>query len=526
MTLPFLEKKKFILVIGDDGAILSLIDQNKVEKRLFALSAALSDRREFHSLLTKYPTIPIYVMLDTMEQSYTKQTLPAVGSMAIGKLVKKRLDRDFAASDIKGAIHLGRDETGRKDWIYMFASAPITPSIAEWIDYIALLENKFTGIYMLPIEMENFVKNFRKTAAFEKKEVPQWQFLLTNNKTGGFRQIILHHGKVIFTRLIRPGKDVMPDIVAGNIEQEILNTIDYMRRLSFSDEDDIEIIAIVSSELKKSLTNTKIRNQAINIFTPFETANALGLKDVVGNEDKFADLVIAANFANSNAILKLESPKMSKVNALLTFNVLSTTAMMAIAPIMMLYMGYITFEIIRTNSAIGKLEDEKAGIERKWKDARKTDEYSIDDSNKIADAISLHKKLAKTISPLDLIAKSCATERNYALTKSLTWTYDKQQAVAVGQEPPKQIEKAVLNFDFLGAGQSPEELFKNFDIFRAGLKKELAGYKVEITDLPDTITFDDKTKLIPIQVKIEADETAAAAAATATPPAATPPVNN
>jgi hypothetical protein len=494
-VLPFLEKKKFILIIGDDGAILALVNKTKVEKRLFAVSPSLSDRREFNELLKKYPKVPIFVLLDTMEQSYTKQTLPAVGALAIGKLVKKRLDRDFAASDIKGAIALGRDEAGRRDWMYMFASAPVTPVIADWMAYVSSLDNKFTGIYMLPVEMESFVRSFNKKAdPKDKKSVaPPWQFLVTHNKTGGFRQIILQNGKVIFTRLIRPGKDVVPDIVAGNIEQEILNTVDYMRRLSFGDEDELEVIAIVSAEIKRSMANIKIRGKEVNIYTPFDAANELGLKDVISPEDKFADLVLAVNFANSRAILKLEDPAMKMVNTLIAVNMLSTLAMIAIMPVFAIYILYLIFSIISGSQSVKEEENKKATIEKNWKDARQSDVYSIDDSNKIADVATLHKKLIVTSSPLDVVVKAAVSQRDYALTKSFTWSFDKE----------KKKENALFNMEFSNTGASPEELFKNYDTFRANVKKELDGYTVDVSELPQTITFEDKSKVIPVQIKID-----------------------
>jgi hypothetical protein len=519
VSLALLEKKKFILIVGDDGAILTLVDKTKVEKRLFALSASLTDRREFNALITKYPNVPIYLLLDTMEQSYTKQTLPAVGSLAIGKLVKKRLDRDFAASDIKGALLVGKDDSGRRDWIYMFASAPVTPAIAEWIEYVASLENKFTGIYMLPIEMENFVKKFQKAAFPDRKDHPSWHFLLTSNKTGGFRQVILQNDKVIFTRLIRPGKDVVPDIVAGNIEQEILNTIDYMRRLGFGEEDTMQITAIVSAELKRSLTNTKIRGKEISLFTPVEAATTLGMKDIIGNEDKFSDIVLATSFANSSAILKLEDPRMQMANLFISVSTFSTVGMVAIVPIFMIYIGYMVFHIISVSSDIKKVEDDKANIERKWKDARKTDQYSIEDSNKIANVMTLHKKLSAIVSPLDIIAKACVNQRSYALAKSISWNYDRTVAATPGQEPPKQQEKAIFNLEFSSKGQSPEELFRNFDTFRSNLTKDLTGYKVEISELPGTITFDDKTNIIPVQVKADGVDNPNQGAATPPSPA-------
>jgi len=38
------------------------------------------------------------------------------------KLIRRRLERDFANSEIRGAILLGREQTGRKDWNFMMVA--------------------------------------------------------------------------------------------------------------------------------------------------------------------------------------------------------------------------------------------------------------------------------------------------------------------------------------------------------------------------------------------------------------------
>ncbi len=526
MGLPFLVSKKFVLVIGDDGAVLTLVNKGVVESRVFAVSPALSDRRELTALIAKNKNVPIYLMLDTMEQSYTKQTLPAVSSLTIGKLVKKRLDRDFAASDIKGAVLLGRDTAGRRDWIYLFASAPTTNVISDWISYVSSLENKFSGIYMLPLEMENFVGKINKSAFKDKKDIKSWQFIITHNKTGGFRQVVIHNEKVIFTRLIRPGRDTLPDLVAGAIEQETLNTIDYLRRLSFGEEEEINIIAVVSKEIKTSLSNTKIRGKPIMLFTPAEVGGVLGLKDAAGKDDKFADVVIAANFVSSPPVLKLDDPKMRQANTLLMVYNLAFASIAIVVPIFTMYSGYMVFSIMSLNSDIKKLEDDKASIEKKWKDAQKSGEYSIDDSNKISDAITLHQQINQNVTPFDLIRDISIVHNSFALTKSLSWTYNNKQASGAASTPPQPGQPAIANInadfnvEFYNKVGNLEELFKTFDAFTTSVKNQLKDYTVEVSNLPDTVTFDNKEKVIDVQIKV-ASKTGANASAPA--PAAAPP---
>jgi hypothetical protein len=46
--------------------------------------------------------------------------------------------------------------------------------------------------------------------------------------------VILKDGRIIFTRLTQPVGELMTDVIAGNIEQEMASTVEYMKRLSFS----------------------------------------------------------------------------------------------------------------------------------------------------------------------------------------------------------------------------------------------------------------------------------------------------
>ena len=65
---------------------------------------------------------PIVLVIDNMDQSYIQQSLPPVSSFSVQKLIKRRLERDFGKNDIKGAISLGRDTGGRKDWNFLMVA--------------------------------------------------------------------------------------------------------------------------------------------------------------------------------------------------------------------------------------------------------------------------------------------------------------------------------------------------------------------------------------------------------------------
>ena len=507
----FGKKAKFICIIGEDGAVLTYLEGSRMVSRLFALSASVNDRKECDALLEKYPTVPLYVIIDSIEQSYTKQILPAVSPLSIGKLVKKRLERDFAESDIKGAVPVGRMESGRKDWLYMFASIPMTDTLMQWLDYLVGLPNPFMGIYMLPIEMESFALALSQMVVDpESAQQPSdWKFLVTHNKTGGFRQVILHKKRVIFTRMIRPGKETQPEIIAGNIEQEILNTIDYLRRLSFNDGDPIDVIAVVSREIKHGLRDVKIRGKNIIALTPAEICHKFHYEEVASDSDKFADLLLAAYFANTKPHLRLFISKTKKLYTMMQLHFWSLGVLFVVLPLMMMYAASLVITMIQLHTHITKITQEKTTIAQQWKSAQTMDRYNMNDTDKVIQAVRLHGQLSVVSEdPLRMIQNLAESQRPHARVFSLNWRYQPaviNKSSGTAKEPAKDTGTltALFNMKFYNMGTGVEQMFQNFDQFSRQIHEKFSQYQVEHTKLPDKISFKDRKAELDIQLTIK-----------------------
>ena len=128
--------KRFIFIVGDEGCILVFMQASKVIRRLFAPSAQPSHTEAMRELMKANPSVPIYLLADVLDQVYRQHPFPPVSSLSIGGLVKRRLDRDFNPEDLKGALPLGRDKTGRKEWKYLLIALTKSPLITEWLDLI------------------------------------------------------------------------------------------------------------------------------------------------------------------------------------------------------------------------------------------------------------------------------------------------------------------------------------------------------------------------------------------------------
>ncbi len=313
------KKPEFVMLIGDEGAILVYMEGSKVVRRLFAPSAQPSSTEAMVALMNSHPKVSISLLVDSIDQQYVRQNFPPVSSLSVNGLVKRRLDRDFQAGDLKGSMPLGRDKTGRKEWNFLLISLAKTASLTEWIDLVSDLPNEMKGVYVAPVEGTSYIRMLSNALAIPSPK--QWQLLVTHNKISGFRQIVTNQGKLVFTRVSQAIDDAIPAVIAGNIEQEIINTIEYLKRLGFQDASGLDIIVIASLDVNEALDLKRFNLGFSRSLTPLDVAEALGLEQAALSADRFGDVVMASAFlrakkhvlrfstAYANALTKLYSTK-------------------------------------------------------------------------------------------------------------------------------------------------------------------------------------------------------------------------
>lgn len=509
-----IERHKFVLTIGEEGAILCYFKGNTLSQRLFATWGIAEEKNAFEKLLASDPKAPIYLMVDLLELSCTSQSLPAVSSFSINKLVRRRLERDFAHHDIKGAIFVGREKKGRKDWNYLFVSARIAPPLSDWLDFVLQQKNTLAGIAALPLEGQWLTKLFHvpKKHWFHKPDLlampvqPQkpseWQCIVLHNKVSGFRQIILHHGKLVFTRLVRSSEHDLPGVVAGNIEQEVINTLEYLRRLSFQDGQGIDILICVSNEIKSHFEIKAIRGHPFTVVTPFELAGKLHLPATGYQNDRYVDAVFSAIFAKHRPVLPLHSPLTQRLAQFSLASAWAKAIAVALVPILAFYFTYSYIETTRLREIISFAKERKDNLERIWtskqEQARQT---QPDNVSKINDMVSLYRLLSEGgENPLSIISKFNAVKGNNALVASIEWQLLESEASKQRQKKP--TISVLFNVELYNKGDSFEEVFDTFDGFIHRIEDNFKGYKVEYTELPEKLTLSQQSKVIPVQVRI------------------------
>jgi hypothetical protein len=301
-VIPFYKKflavghARFILLIGDEGTILIYLKGNTVLSRQFVPDASEGNLGELRETIQKDKQAPITMIIDSVDQSFVQQTLPPVSALSVKKLIKRRLERDFKPEDIKGAITLGREKGARKDWNFLMVSVERSPQLVLWLEFIQTFENRFYGIVLLSVESGIFIKNLERALGVPPKTGTgaEWKIIVSHNKVGGFRQIILRNGRLIFTRLALPVGEPTPPVIAGNIEQEMLSTIEYLKRFGYSSRSGLDVYIIASEDVCKLIDPVRFEAASYHAFSPHEVAQHLGIKGATQPSDQFGDVVLAA----------------------------------------------------------------------------------------------------------------------------------------------------------------------------------------------------------------------------------------
>jgi hypothetical protein len=526
-------KGVFVFFVGDDGAILCYMENGIVKRRLFSAEANNKASETLKELLREYPTAPIYMLVDMVEQSYVRHTLPPVSSLGVNKIIQRRLARDFAPDDLKGALSLGREKVGRKDWTFLLVSLAYKDSLRDWCEMVYDLPNRFKGVYLSPVESEGIMRLLAagkeriqqedlgeqkdkrasrialKRQGRKKKDTDtgaiRWEVLVVHNKTGGFRQVVLKNGTLIFTRMAQNAGDEKPTVMAGNIEQEIHNTIEYLKRLSFTEASELMVTVIVGQEIKDHLSIDAFNAQRSTVYTPYEVAEILGITESVLSGDRFCDILLACSF------LKL---KKKRLKLLPTYTkktetcyhsikaILGVGGMLGIA--LLGFIGMNAMHIVSAESSlidIAKQDTQLAARVNEFEEKAatfKVDPFIVDSLIKTHDLIG-----EKTTDFRDILYAIKPLISKSVVLQSFEWSLSalEDNAAANGtsspvpfptaldsvngniqNDRPQPQTKSVIIFDLYNEAENPDSFQNNSSEVLSYLKRRFKGYSVETSD--------------------------------------------
>jgi hypothetical protein len=481
-------KDQFVLVVGDDGAILCHYMTGKLANRIFVDNPASEDTKLISRLLDTYPKLPLTMLVDVIEQNYTQQVLPPVSKFSVQTQVKRRMKRDMHPNDLNNFLFISQQKEGRKDWNFLFISLANTDPFAKWLSFVLQHKNTFKGTYLLPVESGLFSAELTKYTV--DANVSEWELLVLHNKTGGFRIVSFRNGKLVFTRLAQNLiGDNIPEVVVGNLEHEIGNTVEYLKRLGFRSEQDSTLTIISSSEVLQKIDSKALKFGNVNLLNPHQAGQRIGLGDYVNDKDKFADIVIATHFASSSKhILKFDTGDSKKVESLSEAAKYAYIAAFLVLGVGILYQankfydGYTLYKQIEEKEL--ELKKERVlltELEKKSKDFPQ-------DIKRIVDIYTLQSEMPQVkYRVLKVLSQLGGIFTEGALVNAIYYKSAATKDAVTGSLP----YEIILNVEFKMAISQKEFFQANSQSLLEKIKKQLQGYDVSFTKAPNAAAEDD-----------------------------------
>jgi len=506
----FLLKKqeKFYFIIGDEGAILVYTGAGRVKVRLFANSRESAEFQKISEVLVAHPTVPIYVMLDLLDQNYQPFAFPPVSRFSIANLVKRRLEREVPGEAVKGGYFLFKSAVGRRDWHYLLASCPLSEAIKAWLAILHDYPNPLQSIQLLPIEVQTLITHPKIASLYQtENNEDRWEIVILHHKVSGFRQVAFKNKKMVLTRLISTTEENFSDVVAGNMEQEIQNTIEFLRRLADKKEEikRFHIIVVAANQIVSHIDQKRLAPNVLHVFSPFALAHEIDLEHAATEKDHFSETALAVLCAQSKPVLPLHTP----LTQLLQILYYATSWMRKAAPFLgaWLLWGFLsqTWGLWSASSSLSHIEDERQQIEKQYSDLEQRYHLATKKVDEMQDMISLYRLLtADQQSPITILQKFAAVVNQEALLDTYSWNLHnpedlENRALLEGNQPSFT---GSLDVKVLNQGEGFDMLFSTMQDFIGRLSAAFKGYHLQFNRSNQQINFNQSSASAPLNIVI------------------------
>lgn len=272
--------RAFLLLVGDEGALLLPPQRRGPQPALFAPSHDDADATPLLARVAQEPEIPVILLADTPAQTCRHEELPPVSIFDRRKIMARRLARAFPKNELTTALTL---PARRALLVALDSKGPVD----LWQARLAAMANPSGLCGLLPLESTGLVATLLPEAAHDG-----WGLLLAAHETGGVRQIVIRDGVFLFTRLTPPiNPQASHGFQSATLALDIKATRDYLARFGLTAETPLHLAGIVPESVKTALDVTPLDVASRRLFTPFEAAQRLDLAQAPAPDSATADLI-------------------------------------------------------------------------------------------------------------------------------------------------------------------------------------------------------------------------------------------
>lgn len=486
--------RRYVLLLGSTGAVLAYVAGGRVQRVWHAAGGDAQSRQVFAQALGEHPRDAVVVLVDLLEQSYRKEAIPPVSLLDRSKVLARRLSIVYPTHDIKAALPLGEKMGTRGDLAYLFVALPMSSELESWIAFLHSIGNPVSRIGLLPLESAGLAEALIRAVGEPGEEAPEWVVLLTHQRTGGFRQIVVRRGKLALTRITpAPARQDDPHAAARSIEQEVTATLSYLARLGYTARQGLDAIVIGDDALRQALGRSRsMPVRKMHVLAPEEAGELVGLSGLAEEDGAFGELLHAAWFAGKRRTgLQLVAQVLGRRQIqLVAARRYAAAGLSAAAVLIALYCGYAIWNVGLLREDIARAEARVQQLRSKLEANRAAIENSPERPERMNVTLAIHGKLvAETVDPVPTLrAVSQALAPETRLT-DLEWQVletaggGNRGGQGSNNEPPAPETTLDMTLDLQAVGEV-EAAIEATESFAQRLRERLDGRAVDIPQPP------------------------------------------
>ncbi|MDR1926790.1 MAG: hypothetical protein LBQ13_03855 [Endomicrobium sp.] len=499
--------KFFTISIGDSYSVLSIRNKKKIFQQFFFEAIDDGDaKKTLENVFKKNSKLSIYIILDSVGQNYSKRKFPAVGYFDVSKMVNRKFEHEIPKEDLKEKIYLGKSpET--KEWEYMFVSSPINDYLQEWLNFVEHINNILVGIYMLPLEFENILKNINKKVNPKKKKgivtKHGWTVMLIKSKVSGYREMTFTDERLTFTRVLQDDLIDSADGFASNFRDNMSKVIDYLKRFypNFS-ANELTIYIIAGAKEKDMINKSSLKEFRIRTFSFLEVASIFNLNKDSYKDDQYGDILFQDLIIRNKKIASFSTNEMKQLNTLSTVNKISSKLIIALMVILVILTALSLILLTKNRLSVVNIKSELKVAEEKLENKKKN-QFSgtkVEDIDKIIDITSFYVNSAKIgEDPFDFLAKFSEISSDNIIVNSVVWRINnfRKNNFVMKYDSIYQIDSILIN-----RSGKIDDLFKLYENVDRAIKNSFKNQTIKMSSLPKNIDFNTNYFSFPLKIDV------------------------
>jgi hypothetical protein len=350
---------------------------------------------------------------------------------------------------------------------------------------------------MLPLECEKILKSIEKKFFTKEKKLGDWNIMLFENKTSGFRETIFYKGKLLFTRVLNLDADKEIEF-ASSFKTNNLRTVEYLKRFSKDfDDSKTNIFAILSKGKKEELT--KLGDKKIKCFTPKEFGVIFGVKNLDKYQQDYCDVLMQRLVMRKSRLISFSNAEMKELktfsNILAFLQALKNTSLISVVILTVIAVLFVS----RSNNELLKAK-KNFNIKSKEVEQRKKREFGdkSDNLDEMLEIVSFYDMLAlRQTKPFDFIKKFADNSVGIVMINDIRWEKRNTAKHDIENKVKSMFSIAGVIVNETG---KVDDLFKIYENYNRKIRSEFANFEVIISNMPKNINFNESYKYFPIRM--------------------------